>query len=121
MANLRQLGTLEPGNLYLVGSYEPTPARNRLLILVSVARDRSGGHGPQTSLLRYSIQVFLKLGALTIYVFATSMFAAVALLALPMAQMILMLVVGSGIIGRVLVGNIVSAIKQQNSFLPRHC
>jgi hypothetical protein len=45
------------------------------------------------------------------------MFAAVALLALPMAQMILMLVVGSGIIGRVLVGNIVSAIKQQNSFL----
>jgi hypothetical protein len=111
-ANLQQLGTLEPGNLKIVGSYESTLARNRLLVLVSVARDSQDDQGPTTSLLRYAIQVFLKLTAITIYVFATSIFASVTLLALPMAQMMLMLVVGSGILGRVLVGNMVSAIKQ---------
>lgn len=117
-ANLRQLVTLEPGNLKIVGSFEPTPARNRLLILISVARDgpdRLGG--PRTSLIRYATQIFFKLAAVTIYVFATSVFAAVVLLALPMAQMILMLLVGSGILGRVLVGNMVSAVKQQASFI----
>ena len=117
MANLRQLGTLEPGNVQIVGSYEPTPARNRLLVLISVARDSQDDQGPTTSLFRSGIQVFLKLGALTIYVFATSIFAAVTLLALPMAQMILMLVVGAGILGRVLVGNVAHTIKQQNSFI----
>jgi hypothetical protein len=116
-ANLKQLGTLEPGTLNIVGSYEPTTARNRLLILITIARDGRDTGGPKTSIARYAIQVFLKLGAITIYVFATSLFAAVLLLALPMAQMILMLIVGSGVLGRVLVGNIVSAVKRQASFL----
>ena len=116
-ANLKQLGTLEPGNVKIVGSYDTTTACNRLLVLISVARDSQDDRGPTTSLFRSAIQVFLKLSALTIYVFATSIFAAVTLLALPMAQMILMLVVGAGILGRVLVGNIAHAIKQQNSVI----
>ena len=115
--NLLQLDTLKPGKLSIVGSAESTSARNTLLVNISIARDVNDKNGRVTHFWRYALQLFLKLGSVTIYVFATSIFAAVSLLALPMAQMVLMLIVGAGICTRTIVGNIVYSMMQQGSLL----
>jgi hypothetical protein len=86
------------------------------MILISITRDGHEG-SPQTSGLCYGLQVFLNLGSITIFVFATSVFAAVTHLSLPMSQIILMLVVSSTIISRVLVRKIVDSINHQRKFL----
>ena len=115
--NLGQLETLKPGKFSIVGSTESTVGRNSLLVNISIARDVNHKGGRVTPIWRYALQLFLKLGSVTIYVFATSIFAAVTLLALPMAQMVLMLIVGAGICARTMVGNIVYTMMQQGSLL----
>ena len=113
--NLRQLGTLKPGDLHIEGSHESTSARNTLLVIISIARDINSTGGRNTPFWRHGLQILLKLGTIIIYVFGTSIFAAVTLLALPMAQMVLIIVVGAGILARVITGNIASSILQQDS------
>lgn len=116
-SNLGQLKTLKRGQLRTIGSVTPISRDdNKLMILISIARD-SHKDGPRTSSWRYGLQIFLNLGSITIFVFATSIFAAVTLLALPMSQMILMIVVGTAVISRALVSKIVDTIQKQRNFL----
>ena len=115
-----KVGQLKPLQLCTLrepDSRAPTTLQdNRLMVLISIARD-SHKDGPQTSNRRFALQIFPNLVSIIIFVFASSIFAAVTLLALPMAQMILVLVVGSAIISRALVRRIVLSIQKQRKFL----
>ena len=86
-------------------------------LYLSIARDVNSTGGRSTPFWRYGLQIILKLGSITIYVFGTSIFAAVTIPALPMAQMIIRIVVGAGILARAITRNIAHAILEQDSLL----
>jgi hypothetical protein len=59
------------------------------------------------------LRLIIKAGDVTIYVLATSVFASVALVALPMAQMLLMVIMGSGVFSRAIASGLVTAAHEE--------
>ncbi|KAJ4291875.1 hypothetical protein N0V90_009771 [Kalmusia sp. IMI 367209] len=115
--NLRQLSTLPAADLHIEGTMEPTKSRNTLLVIVSIVRDINDPNGRSTSALRYSLQILARLCSSTVYVFGTVLFSSSTLLAFPMAEMVLMLVLGAGVLSRVMATSIVNAILLQDSMI----
>ena len=62
-------------------------------------------------------RLITKAGGITIFVFATSVFAAVALLALPMTQMLLTVIMGAGVFGRAITSGLVTAVDEEMTLM----
>jgi hypothetical protein len=88
------------------------PDRREMLVVISVSTDDK-----RSPYWRAGLRLFLRAGAITIYVFATSVFAAVSLLALPMAQMILMVILGVGFFSRAIVQGLVLAMYKEKPIM----
>ncbi|PNS15558.1 hypothetical protein CAC42_817 [Sphaceloma murrayae] len=112
----------------LAASTSPTAFRTALHQCSSLAPPATTTANPhQTTQLNIALKInedriptwiallrfFSKAVGVTIYVFGTSVFAAVALLALPMSQMILVLVMGAGVFSRALAAGLVSLMREQ--------
>ena len=103
---LKQLATVRPGNVRIQGFPIHTKPRNNILVLVSVTRESNSYRASWWA----GLEVFSQAVSVTVFVLATSVFASVTILAMPMAQMILLLFLGAGIGTRVIVGGLVAAI-----------
>ncbi|RYP61711.1 hypothetical protein DL771_010031 [Monosporascus sp. 5C6A] len=88
--------------------------RRNIVVLISKVRP-TNGDGSVTP--RFLAHLVIKLSGATVYMFATSVFAAVSLLALPMAQFVLMMVIGAGISGRHLTSYLAAKTGQKDSFI----
>ncbi|KAJ4997726.1 hypothetical protein K4K48_006542 [Colletotrichum sp. SAR 10_66] len=87
------------------GSSRPS---RQMLVVISVSQDDK-----RPPYWLSGLRLFFRAGGLTCYVFATSVFAAVTLLAMPMAQMVLMVIVGSGFFSRAVVQKMVKTMYQE--------
>ncbi|KAJ5014902.1 hypothetical protein K4K57_000835 [Colletotrichum sp. SAR 10_99] len=87
------------------GSSRPS---RQMLVVISVSQDDK-----RPPYWLSGLRLFFRAGGLTCYVFATSVFAAVTLLAMPMAQMVLMMIVGSGFFSRAVVQKMVKTMYQE--------
>lgn len=81
-----------------------TPAR-QVLVVISVSQDDK-----RQPYWLSGLRLFFRAGSIVCYVFATSVFAAVTLLAMPMAQMVLTVIVGSGFFSRAVVQKMVKTV-----------
>jgi hypothetical protein len=99
------------------GTHKPKSVGNTLLIIISIARDVKAPGGRTTSTFRYFNQVVSRFASLLVYAFGTAIFSSAALLAIPVAEMILVLVLGAGVLSRVIAKNMVRAIDQRNSMV----
>lgn len=77
------------------GAPKSTRSSRQMLVVVSVSMDDKCSPRWKTGL-----RLLFRVGGVTIYVFSTSIFASVSLPALPMAQMVLMVVIGAGYFSR---------------------
>lgn len=102
---LKQLSSIKPAILQMSGSSLTTKNYNSMLVLVSITRDQEN-----LPKWRYALQIFTKCASVTVFVFGTCIFSAVTLLAMPMAQMVVVLIVAAGIGSRFITGGIVSEI-----------
>lgn len=84
-----------------------------MLIILTTSYDK---HGPPAWLT--GLQFLSKAGSITIFVLGTTVFAAVTVLALPMAQMLLMLVLGAGMGSRILATTTVASLTGRVPILP---
>ncbi|KAF4625809.1 hypothetical protein G7Y89_g12354 [Cudoniella acicularis] len=109
---INKLKTLKPAGLRLIGPKLHTKPRNSVLVLVSVARDIH-----EKTFWRSVFQVFTKSASITVFVFGTCVLSAVTLLAMPMAQLVLMMVLAAGVGSRVISGGIVSAISKNEPMI----
>lgn len=88
----KHLSTIRAGSFRIVGSRLATQHRSSMLVLVSVVRSSQ-----EKPVWRAAFQVFTKAASITVFVFGTCVLSAVSLLAMPMAQMVTMLIVLAGI------------------------
>lgn len=102
-----------------LGHLQITPAsdssnrpKNSVMVLVSTAFDSN-----KRSFWRSAFQVFTKAAGVTVFVFSTCVLSAVSLLAMPMAQLVLMSVVGAGVGSRVVASSIVSAVGKRQPMI----
>jgi len=109
---IEQLKTVRPGSLRVVGSKLATHPRSSVLVLVSVARKDN-----DKTLWRSLFQVFTKALSITVFVFGTCVLSAVSLLAMPMAQLVLMLILAAGVGSRVISGGIVTAVAKNEPMI----
>jgi hypothetical protein len=86
----------------------PIQASRQMLVIISISTDDK--RSPTWLTL---LRLFFRAGGITVYVFATSVFAAVALLALPMAQMLLTVIMGVGIFSRAIAYGLVLATEAE--------
>jgi hypothetical protein len=104
---LSQLATLSPGKVSFPGSSEFTKYRNAMMVIVSVATDEK---------VAYTWKKFWRFGSrvasVIVFVTGTILFSNVTLLPLPMAEMVVILVLGAGIFGRAISSGIVSSVEQ---------
>jgi hypothetical protein len=82
--------------------------KRQMLVIISVSTDDK--RSPYWLTL---LRLFIRASGITVYVFATSVFAAVSLLALPMAQMLLTVILGVGIFGRAIAHGLVLAAEKE--------
>ncbi|KAI1845486.1 hypothetical protein JX266_008344 [Neoarthrinium moseri] len=108
------LTTLPKGKKYGSASYFSRNNHSRTIALV-ISKTHGVNEPAWAKNLRQGVQLFFKIGTLTIFVFGTSVLAAVVLLALPMAQMVLTLVVGSGAVGQFLIQKMADTVKKTGS------
>ncbi|KAF9875086.1 hypothetical protein CkaCkLH20_07352 [Colletotrichum karsti] len=77
----------------------------QMLVVISISQEDK-----RPPIWLSGLRLFFRAGGLTCFVFATSVFAAVTLLALPMSQMVLMVIVGSGFFSRAIVQKMVKTM-----------
>lgn len=85
-----------------------------MLIMVSTARNSS--YDSQAT-WRFAFQIFAKAASVTVFVFGTCVLAAVTLLAMPMAQMVAMLILAAGLGSRTVARGITARYSQSGSLL----
>jgi hypothetical protein len=108
----KQLKTVKPASLRITGSRLKTMHRNSVLVLVSIARTAK-----EKTFWRSLFQVFSKTASVTVFVFGTCVLSAVTLLAMPMAQLALMLILAAGIGSRAISGGIVNAVTKNEPMI----
>jgi hypothetical protein len=111
---IKQLKTIKPGSVQITSgsSKLTTKHRNAILVLVSVARNHH-----EKTFWRTLFQVFTKALSVTVFVFGTCVLSAVSLLAMPMAQLVLMMILAAGVGSRVIAGGIVTAVAKNEPML----
>ncbi|KAF6807105.1 hypothetical protein CSOJ01_08372 [Colletotrichum sojae] len=82
-----------------------SPPGRQVLVVISVSQDDK-----RQPYWLSGLRLFFRAGSIVCYVFATSVFAAVTLLAMPMAQMVLTVIVGSGFFSRAVVQKMVKTV-----------
>lgn len=98
---LKQLKTLRPASMNFFGSSLQTPARNSVIVMVSIVGQQKLEQIWQRLSRAFSVAVF---------VFGTAVFASVTLLSLVMAVVVLTLTLAAGILGRAIASWIVSNV-----------
>ncbi|RDW78263.1 hypothetical protein BP5796_06115 [Coleophoma crateriformis] len=102
---LKQLSTVKPAAIRLTVSSLPTQHRSSILVMVSVAHDLQN-----LPRWRSGLQILAKCGSVIVFVFGTCIFSAVSLLAMPMVQMVVVLILAAGIGSRLIAKAIVAEI-----------
>lgn len=92
---------------------ESTNSSRRVLVVVSVSMDDKRSPRWKTVCFR----VCFRMCSITVFVFSTSVFAAVSLLALPMALMALMVIIGAGYFSRVIIQGMVLVMCQERPIM----
>lgn len=107
--SLYRLGRLQAARVLLRGSKVRTKAVNTVIIMVSVVAVDT----PLGSVKR----LFTKMSSIGVFVTGTAFFAAVQLLALPMAVMVLTFILSAGVFGRGFANWIVSRIDREEPLI----
>lgn len=103
--SLQRLGRLRAGRVIHKGSRVKTQAVNTVIIMVSVVA--------HDSTFRSVKRLVTKMSSLGVFVTGTAFFAAVQLLALPMAVMVLTFILAAGVFGRGFANWIVTRIDRE--------
>lgn len=103
--SLQRLGRLRAGRVIHKGSRVKTQAVNTVIIMVSVVAHEST--------FRSVKRLVTKMSSLGVFVTGTAFFAAVQLLALPMAVMVLTFILAAGVFGRGFANWIVTRIDRE--------
>lgn len=107
--SLQRLGRLRAGRVLFRGSKVKTQAVNTVIIMVSVVAHDN----PLSSVKR----LFTKMSSIGVFVTGTAFFAAVQLLALPMAVMVLTFILSAGVFGRGFANWIVTRIDREEPLI----
>ncbi|CAD6572862.1 MAG: hypothetical protein ASARMPREDX12_005521 [Alectoria sarmentosa] len=107
--SLQRLGRLRAGRVLFRGSRVRTQAVNTVIIMVSVVAHDN----PLSSVKR----LFTKMSSIGVFVTGTAFFAAVQLLALPMAVMVLTFILSAGVFGRGFANWIVTRIDREEPLI----
>lgn len=104
---IKRLHHLSGARLKILSSRLYTRPSSALLVQVSTARK---GLGDTQISWHFGFQIFAKACSITVFVFGTCVFAGVSLLAMPMAQLVTMLILAAGLGSRTISRGIVSQL-----------
>jgi hypothetical protein len=102
---LRQLGTLKPGQLSLVGSHARAKPRNSFIVMISVPQDSAAG-------LNSFLKALSKVCSIGVFAVGTALFASAQFLSLLMACMAITVILCAAVFGRTIAGWIIMGIEQ---------